>query len=397
MHTEIQIAPNFYYLGGSDRRIAKFENVYPVPLGASYNCYLYIDEKTVLLDTIEAELSKGFYENLDYLLDGRKLDYLIINHMEPDHAANIGEVLLRHPETTLVMGAMAKKFLLNYFPNLKAEVLVVKEGDTLSIGKHQFTFVMAPMVHWPEVMFTYEMTEKTLFSADAFGAFGALSGPIYANKQNFDLAEARRYYTNIVGKYGDQVTAVLQKAAKLDIQLICPLHGPIHKDDIGDLLKVYTLWASYTPEDKEGVMIVYSSVYGNTANAAMALAVAIAKQGVENLVMYDVSKTDASYLIAESFRVNTIALVATTYNMGVFIEMENFLHDFANHKIRNRDIAFMENGSWAPAAKANMKKILEGLPLRYIEKEITMASTLKEEQMGDLEALAAQIAATVGK
>ena len=396
MHTETKLSENFYYIGGSDRRLALFENVYPLENGASYNSYLYLDEKTLVLDTVDESVRGVYFENIDHLLAGRPLDYLIVNHMEPDHAANIGELLLRHPEVTIVIGSMAQKFLLNYFPHLSnAKFLIVKEGDKLSIGKHEFTFVMAPMVHWPEVMFTYEITEKVLFSADAFGTFGALAGNVFASPKDYDaahMAEARRYYTNIVGKYGEQVVAVLKKAETLEINMICPLHGPIHTGNLDFIINPYKLWATYTPEDKDGVMIAYSSVYGDTANAATYLATKLAEKGVKNLVMYDVSKTHASYLIAEAFRVGTIVLAATTYNAGVFVKMEDFLHDFANHKIRNRNIAFIENGSWAPAAKANMQKILEGLDLNYLEKSLTIASAMKESQIPSMDAIAEEVA-----
>ena len=394
MHNEVKISDSFYYVGGSDRRLALFENVYPLANGASYNSYLYLDEKTLLLDTVDRSVSDVFYGNIDHLLGQRKLDYLIVNHMEPDHAANIGELLLRHPETTIVIGDMAQKFLLNYFPDIKAKFLIVGEGDKLSIGKHEFTFVKAPMVHWPEVMFTYELTERVLFSADAFGTFGALNGDIYASKNNFDLAEARRYYTNIVGKYGQQVLDVLKKAADLRIDMICPLHGPIHRGNLNPLLGVYGNWASYTPEDPNGVMIAYSSVYGDTALAAEILAKKIVEKGLRDVVIYDVSKTDSSYLIAESFRVGTILLCATTYNAGVFVKMEDFLHDLANHKIRNRTIGFVENGSWAPAAKANMKRILSELEdITYLNESLTIASALKESQLPMLDKIAEAVVA----
>ncbi|MDY6393019.1 MAG: flavin reductase [Bacilli bacterium] len=392
MHNEVLISDGLYYIGGSDRRLALFENVYPLENGASYNSYLYLDEKTLVLDTVDRAVSEVFYGNLDYLLGERKLDYLIVNHMEPDHAANIGELLLRHPETTIVINAMAKKFLLNYFPDIKANFLIVAEGDKLSIGKHEFTFVMAPMVHWPEVMMTYELTEQVLYSADAFGTFGALNGDIYASKRNFDLNEARRYYTNIVGKYGPQVLAVLKKALDIPIKMICPLHGPIHKGNLNPLLGAYGNWASYTPEDKDGIMIAYSSVYGDTALAAEILAKKIVERGLRDVVVYDVSKTDSSYLVSEAFRVGTILLCATTYNAGVFVKMEDFLHDLANHKIMNRTIGFVENGSWAPAAKANMKRILSDLEgIDYIESSLTIASALKESQLAGLEAIVEEV------
>ena len=396
MHNEIRISDGLYYIGGSDRRIHLFENVYPLENGASYNSYLYLDEKTLVLDTVDRAVGDVFYDNLNFLLGDRKLDYLVVNHMEPDHAANIGELLLRHPETTIVINAMAQKFLLNYFPEIKANFLIVKEGDTLNIGKHTFTFVFAPMVHWPEVMMTYETTEKILYSADAFGTFGALNGDIYASPKNFDIAEARRYYTNIVGKYGDQVVAVLKKAATIEISMICPLHGPIHRGNLNPLLGYYQNWATYTPDDPDGIMIAYSSVYGDTANAAEILASKIVAKGARNVVIYDVSKTDSSVLVAEAFRVKTICLCATTYNAGVFVKMEDFLHDLANHKIRYRTIAFVENGSWAPAAKSNMKRILDGLEgMTYLEDSLTIASSLKKEQLPALEKIAEAVVASV--
>ncbi len=394
MHNEVKISEGLYYVGGSDRRLALFENVYPLENGASYNSYLYLDEKTLLLDTVDRSVSDVFYGNLEFLLGKRKLDYLIVNHMEPDHAANIGELLLRHPETTIVINPMAQGFLLNFFPDIKAKFLLVNEGDKLSIGKHEFTFVMAPMVHWPEVMMTYELTEAVLYSADAFGTFGALNGDIYASPKNFDLDEARRYYTNIVGKYGPQVLEVLKKALDIPINMICPLHGPIHRGNLNPLLGAYGCWASYTPEDPDGVMIAYSSVYGDTALAAEILAKKIVERGLRNVVVYDVSKTDSSYLVAEAFRVGTILLCATTYNAGVFVKMEDFLHDLANHKIMNRTIGFVENGSWAPAAKANMKRILSDLEgIDYIDESLTIASALKESQLAGLDAIVESVVA----
>lgn len=401
MHNETKISEGFYYIGASDRRIHLFENVYPLTNGVSYNSYIYLDEKTCVLDTVDRSVSDVFYENIDHLLNGRPLDYLIVNHMEPDHAANIGELVRRHPEVTVVVNAMSKKFLLNFFPGIdEGKLLIVKEGDKLSIGAHTFTFVMAPMVHWPEVMMTYELSEKVLFSADAFGTFGALSGNIFADASNFDrlyLDEARRYYTNIVGKYGDQVIAVLKKAANIEIKTICPLHGPVYRGNLNYIINPYLAWASYTPENQDGVMIAYSSVYGGTANCADVLASKLAGKGVKNLVMYDVSKTDASYLIAESFRVKTIVLAATTYNAGVFVKMEDFLHDLANHKIRNRTFTFIENGSWAPMAKSGMRKILEGLEgCTFLDASLTLASTLKENQLAQLDAIAEAVVSSIG-
>lgn len=399
MHCERKISDGFYYVGSSDRRLALFENVYPIPNGVSYNSYLYLDEKTVLLDTVDSSVSDVFYENIEFLLNGRKLDYLIINHMEPDHAANIGELTLRHPEVTIVVNQMSKKFLFNYFPEIKNQILVVKEGDKLNIGKHTFTFVMAPMVHWPEVMFTCEISEGVLFSADAFGTFGALNGNIFASSSTFTkeyIAEARRYYTNIVGKYGDQVVNVLKKAASIDIKMICPLHGPIYKDNLNFILNPYMNWATYSVEENDAVMICYSSVYGGTKNAVDVLEKLLSEKGITNIVTYDVSKTDSSYLIAEAFRVKTIVLASTTYNAGVFVKMEDFLHDLAAHKIRNRTFAFIENGSWAPSARLGMKNILKDLQgTTFIEESITLTSKIKPNQEEELDNLAEKIVSSL--
>ena len=400
MHNETKIYDDLYYVGASDRRLALFENVYPLENGVSYNSYLYLDEKTCLLDTVDRSVSDVFYENLSYLLKDRPLDYLIVNHMEPDHAANIGELLLRHPEVTIVINQMAKKFLLNYFPNISAKFIIVKEGDSLSIGKHKFSFLSAPMVHWPEVMMTYEGVDKILYSADAFGTFGALSGSIFADMSKWEerhLKEARRYYTNIVGKYGPQVTAVLKKASSVEIKGICPLHGPLLFGNLNAPLSYYAKWASYSPESNDSVMIAYSSIYGNTANATDILANRLARKGIVDIVTYDVSKTDCSVLLSEAFRVHTIVLAATTYNAGVFVKMEDFLHDLANHALANRTIAFLENGSWAPAAKANMQKILSPLKgMKYLNNSLTIVSSLKEEQLSALDILAETIANDIG-
>ena len=352
---------------------------------------MYLDEKTLLLDTVDRAIGDVFFENLAFLLGERELDYLVIDHMEPDHAATIADLLLRYPEVTIVCSAMAKKFFVNYFPTLEPNFLLIKEGDVLSIGKHEFTFFTAPMVHWPEVMFTFEKSEGVLYSADAFGTFGALNGDVFAQKRNFDIDETRRYYANIVGKYGTQVNAALKKLEGLNIRIVAPLHGPIHKD-IKELISLYKTWANYEPEDKDAVMIAYSSVYGHTANAAEIIAKKLVEKGIKDIVIYDVSKTDCSVLVSEAFRVHTIVLAATTYNAGVFVKMEDFLHDLANHKIKNRTIALVENGSWAPAAKANMLKILEGLEgITYIDETMTIAASLKDAQLEKIDQIVAGI------
>ena len=399
MHCEFPLDEGFYYVGGSDRRLALFENIYPLENGASFNSYLFLDEKTVLLDTVDEAVSKVFFENLEFLLAGRPLDYLIVDHMEPDHAANIGELLLRYPNVTIVTSQMASMFLKNFFPNLKCNVQVVKEGDTLNTGKRTFRFIAASMVHWPEVIMTYEETTKTLFSADAFGTFGALSGNVVECGCKFvkkHLAEARRYYANIVGKYGVQVTGVLKKAATLDIARIAPLHGPVYEGHLDEIIDVYAKWAAYEPEDEDGVLIVYGSIYGGTANAAEVLAKELALRGVKNIALYDVSKTDSSVLVGEAFRVGTILLLSSTYNLGVFQKMEDYLHDLASHLIKNRTFGIVENGSWSPAAAKCMHAILDPLPgNKFLEKTFTIRSVAKEEQLADLKELADQALATL--
>ena len=396
MHCETKILDDLYYVGSSDRRLALFENVYPIPNGVSYNSYLYLDEKTALLDTVDSSVFETFIENVEFLLNGRKLDYLIVEHMEPDHAASIEELSLHHKDMVIVTNAMGKKFLLNYFPNIKNEILLVKEGDKLNIGKHTFNFVMAPMVHWPEVMFTFESNDGVLFSADAFGTFGAIDGNLFIDSNelsNSYISEARRYYANIVGKYGDQVMNVLKKASSLPINMICPLHGPIHRKDLTRVLDLYKKWASYEAEDNDGVMLCYASIYGNTKNVVDVLTNMLANKGVKNVVTYDVSKTDQSYLIAESFRVKTIVLASVTYNAGAFVKMEDFLHDLFAHKVRNKTFGFIENGSWAPMAKNAMKSILKDLEgASFLENSLTVISKLKDSQLVELEKMADEIA-----
>ena len=373
-----KVLNDLYWVGGNDRRIQLFENVYPVPAGVSYNAYLCLDEKTVLLDTVDHAVSGVFFENVAALLADRPLDYLIIDHMEPDHAATVGEVVRRWPDVTLVVNQKTLQMVKQYF-NFETDgrVLLVAEGDTLSTGRHTFTFVMAPMVHWPEVMVTYDTTDKVLFSADAFGTFGALDGNLFADETDFCMAEARRYYTNIVGKYGTQVQTLLGKAAGLSIAYICPLHGPVWRKDIGKFVEKYQLWSSYTPEE-DAVAIFYASVYGGTENAAELVAARLAERGVRGLKMYDVSKTDASYLVAEAFRCSHLVLASTTYNAGIFVKMENLLQDLVAHKLQNRTVALVENGSWAPTAGSLMAKLLGGCKdMRLLQAPVTLRSTVK--------------------
>lgn len=389
MYNYKKIEDNLYWIGGNDRRIALFENVYPVPEGVSYNSYLFTGEATVLVDTVDRAVAEVFFENLTALLGSRPLDYLIVNHMEPDHAATMAELVLRYPQVKIVCNAKIQQMIAQFF-NFTAEFVTVKEGDTLPAGERSFAFVMAPMVHWPEVMMTFETTGGILFSADAFGTFGALNGPIFADEAGFDMAAARRYYTNIVGKYGPQVQNVLKKAAGLDIRMICPLHGPLHRSNFNTLIEKYDLWSRYQPEE-QAVLIAYASVYGNTQNAAELLANLLAEQGVKNIKLYDVSVTHPSYLVAEAFRCSHLVFASTTYNAGIFVSMENLLHDLMAHNLQNRTVALLENGSWAPTAGSLMRGLLEkGKNITFLGETVTIRSSLKEAAA--IEQLAGEIA-----
>jgi len=398
MHEERKITEDLYWIGASDRRLTKFENCFPIPTGVSYNSYLFLDQKTVLLDTVDQSVSRVFFENLEYLLDGHRLDYVIVNHMEPDHAATLGELVLRYPEVTIVGNAKTFQLIRQYFElNLQGHLLEVKEGDTLCSGHHTFSFVMAAMVHWPEVMVTYEAMDKILFSADAFGTFGALSGNLFADEINFEaewLDEARRYYANIVGKYGIQVQTLLNKAAGLDIEMLCPLHGPVFRvrKKIEWYIDKYSKWATYRPEDIEAV-IFYSSVYGNTENAAGLLAGMMADLKVKHIKMYDVSVTDVSYLVSEAFRASHLIFASTTYNGGIFPAMETLLLDLKAHNLQNRTAAVIENGSWAPTAGKKITEMLTGMKnITVLPESITVKSSLQESQREAMQKLAEAIA-----
>lgn len=394
------VSENTIYVGASDRRLAKFENLFPIPRGVSYNAYVILDEKTALLDTADASVGAQFLENVAAALDGRKLDYLIVDHMEPDHAAMIEAVLVRWPDLRLVVNAKTLPMLKMYFPTDSAafdDALVVKEGDTLDLGKHKLTFVMAPMVHWPEVMMTFDTTTGTLFSADAFGTFGALEGALFADEVDFAgkwLDDARRYYTNIVGKYGPQVQAVLKKAETLDIQMLLPLHGFVWREELGYLLGKYDLWSRYEPEVR-GVMIAYASVYGGTENAANVLACRLAEQGVQ-VKMFDVSVTPAPYVVSDAFKYSHLVFASATYNMGIFVTMEDLLHDIAAHALADRRYALIENGTWSPASGKKMDALLS--PLKgwsAVEPVLTVKSALRPDQAAQMQRLADAIAADV--
>lgn len=400
MYCVKKITDDLTWIGGNDRRLAMFEGVYSVPDGVSYNSYLLLDEQTVVFDTVDKAVSKVFFENIAHVLQGRKLDYLVVQHMEPDHAATMGELVLRYPEVTIVCNAKIHQMIKQYFDfDIDSRVKLVEEGDVLCTGKHTYTFLMAPMVHWPEVMVTYDLDEEILFSADAFGTFGALNGPIFADEVDFGrdfMDEARRYYTNIVGKYGQQVQALLEKASTVNIKMICPLHGFVWRKRLNDFIEKYKLWSSYTPEEN-AVMIAYASVYGNTENTAEIVACKLADKGIKT-VMYDVSVTPPSDIVAAAFRYSHLVFASTTYNAGIFVQMENLLHDIAAHNIQNRKIALIENGSWAPTSGGLMREILEKTPgTEFISEPLTIKSSLKENQMEALDRLVDAIAASVGK
>ena len=391
MYCTKNIASDLVWVGANDRRLAMFEGVYSVPAGVSYNSYLLTDEKTVLFDTVDKAVGRIFFENLEHGLGGRTLDYLIVHHMEPDHSATLSELLLRHPETTVVCNDKTAVMIAQFFgPGAAGRMQLVKEGDTLSTGAHELTFYMAPMIHWPEVMMTYDKTAHTLFTADAFGVFGALNGAIFADEVDFDrdyLKEARRYYTNIVGKYGMQVQNLFRKIADLDIRMLCPLHGFVWRRDIEYFFKKYNLWSTYTPEEK-GVMIAYASIYGNTENAAEILSSKLRERGVRT-VMYDVSVTPASEIIAECFRWSHLVFASSTYNGGVFVTMDELLRDIAAHNLQKRTVAFMENGTWAPVSARQMTAIFAPLKnMAVLEQSISIRSSLTEGQLAEIEALA---------
>ena len=389
------IKEDLFWVGGTDRRLALFENAFPIPRGVSYNAYALMDEKTVLFDTVDKAVGQQFFENLEAVLKGRGLDYVVVNHMEPDHCATLGEVAARYPDAKVVCNAKTVSIIKQFYDfDIDARALVVKEGDTLNTGKHSLTFVMAPMVHWPEVMVTYDTTDKILFSADAFGTFGAMNGNLYADEVNFErdwLDDARRYYTNIVGKFGPSVQALLKKAAGLEISMICPLHGPIWRENISWYVDKYLTWSSYKPEEK-AVMIAYGSIYGHTENAANILACRLADKGVKNIVMYDVSNTHPSYLIAEAFRCSHLVLASVTYNGGLFSYMDHFLSELKAHGLQGRTAALIENGSWGVLAGKLMGEALSGMKnMHVLENKVTVKSALKEGQEAELEALAQAI------
>lgn len=391
-----KINDDYWYVGGNDRRLELFENVYPIPYGVSYNSYLLMDDKTVLFDTVDAAIGTKFFDNIEHVLDGRSLDYVIVNHMEPDHCATLGDLILHYPNVKVVTNKQVVTMIKQFFNfDIDSRAVLVDEGDTFTAGKHTLTFVKAPMVHWPEVMMTYDITDQILFSADAFGTFGALEGNVFSSETRIDEAfwdEARRYYTNIVGKYGPQVTNVLNKASQIDIKMICPLHGPIWDQDLNLMIEHTAKWAGYEPEVK-GVMIAYGTIYGGTGDAAEVLANELSQLGVKNIKVYDTSKTDPSYILSDAFKYSHLVFASSSYNAGLFTSMQNLLHDIVEHQLKNRTAAILENGTWAPSAKKTMLKILEPLKTwNIIDLNITIKSRMNMKNREAIEALAKQLA-----
>ncbi len=379
------ITNDILYIGVNDRDIDLFEGQYVVPEGISYNSYVILDEKTAVMDTVDQRKKEDYLANLEKALDGRYPDYLVVSHVEPDHASSVQAFLDRYPETSLVGNAKTFQMLSLYFDLEHANTLTVKEGDVLSLGKHELHFVMAPMVHWPEVMLTYDSRDRVLFSADAFGKFGALDA------QEDWLREARRYYFNIVGKFGMPVQTVLKKAAGLDIQIICPLHGPVLKENPGYYLEKYQLWSSYEPET-EGVFIAFASLHGNTAQAARKLAEILREKGCPRVEVSDLARDDMTEALENAFRYGRVVLAASSYNGGVMPFMEDFLHHLKGKSFQKRQVALIENGSWAPSARKTMCDILSQMNgITLLEPSVTIRGSVKDENLAELETLAEEL------
>lgn len=378
-----KINEDLYWVGAEDRRLALFENLFPIPRGIAYNSYLIKDEKKVLLDTVDYSVGRQFLENVKYALDGEDLDYLIINHMEPDHCSLIEELTYKYPEMKIICNNQTIRMLKQFYNfDVDSKVEIVKEGQTIKTGKHEFQFIMAPMVHWPEVMVTYDVTDKILFSADAFGSFGALNGNLFNDDTDFEkdwLPDARRYYTNIVGKYGPQVQSLLKKASNIEIKMICPLHGVIWRNNLEYIIEKYNKWSRYESEENS-VLIVYSSVYGNTENVVNTLSNYLGENGIKNIAVYDSSNTDVSYLVSESFKYSNIVVAATTYNLGLFPAIERYLLDIKRLNLQNRTVSIIENSTWVPGiVTKEVKNILSEMKdIKILEKTYSIKSSAKD-------------------
>jgi flavorubredoxin len=396
MSNTYEILSDVYWIGGSDRRIERFENMFPLTNGVAYNSYIIIDEKTAILDTVDSAISAEYIENIKYTLKGRDLDYLVINHMEPDHCANIEEILRRYPGVTVIGNAKTLQFF-NQFYNMDMSnnFMEIKEGQEISLGKHTLRFYMAPMVHWPEVMVTYEVSQGILFSADAFGSFGALSGNIFADEVDYEgryIDEARRYYVNIVGRYGTQVQALFKKLNGVDINMICPLHGHIWRGEmIPYIMEKYDKWSKYIPE-KQGVVLAYASMYGNTENAVNALATKLAKKGVKDMIIYDVSKTHPSYIISDVFKYSNVVFASPTYNLHLYFPMDSLIRELAVLNITNRKVSLIGNHTWASAALKHMTELVNSMKnMEIVGTSIDIRSSLKEDREQELDDLAEAI------
>ncbi len=379
MYSIKEVKENLYYLGVNDRRLELFENLFPIPNGVTYNSYLLTDEKTVLFDTVDGSVAKQFNENLTAALNGRTLDYLIVNHMEPDHSETIRDIVKNYPDVTIVGNAKTMPMIKAFGVDV-SNTLVVKENDILETGTHKLTFVMAPMVHWPEVMVTYDITDKVLFSADAFGTFGALDGRIFADEYDFDrdfIDDARRYYTNIVGKYGAQTNGVLKKASGLDIEYICPLHGPVWRKDLGYFVDKHQKWATYTPENPDEVLMVYGSMYGNTESVVNAVAMKLSENG-KKVKIVNACNTDVSYLVAEAFRCGNIVIASPTYNAGIYPAIDNFITHIKDMNLQNRKIYLIENSSWAPIAAKKMTEAVSTMKNTEVLATLSIKSSLND-------------------
>lgn len=386
------VTEDLFWIGANDHRLALFENAHPIPNGVSYNSYVLLDEKTVLFDTVDWAVCRQFLENLEHVLNGKPLDYIVVNHFEPDHGASLEEVILRHPEATIICSTKAVNIIKQFNIAVNKDFDTVKEGDTRCFGKHTVAFVEAPMVHWPEVMVTFDTTNGVLFSADAFGSFGALDGKLFNDEVNFDrdwIDDARRYYTNIVGKYGVFVQKLLTKASGLDIKMICPLHGPVWRNNLEYFIDKHDKWSKYELEEK-GVLIAYASMYGNTEAAAQCLAAKLVEKGCTNVKVYDVSNTHVSQLISESFKLSNIVLASVTYNTGLFPAMLDYLEDMKALEVQNRTIALMENGSWGPRAASHMTNFINNnlKNMTLLEPKVTIKSAGKDSDVQNIDALA---------
>ncbi len=384
MHCVQKISENIYWVGGNDRRLERFENMFPLPNGVCYNSFLILDEKTALMDSVDTAISRLFIENVTHVLNGRDLDYLVINHTEPDHCANIEEIVKRYPNVKIVGNKKTFQFIGQFYDfDYSKNVLEVNDGDTLSLGKHNLKFMTAPMVHWPEVMFTYEETEKILFSADAFGTFGALAGNIFSDEtdyEHFYLEEARRYYANIVGKYGQQVRNALKKVCSDEVKMICSLHGPVWRENLSYIIDKYEKWSGYEPE-KSGVVLVYASMYGNMENTVNVIANKLAIKGVKDMRIYDVSKTHPSYIISDIWKYSHVIFGSVTYNMGLYYGMESLLNELKALNLQNRKVGLVGSGTWASQSVRIMNEIVSSMKnMEIVGTPFEITSSMKQNQ-----------------